>query len=58
MKGVKLMTQPMMEEILEKFDAAISGSSPLKWLSFSGHDSNVAPLLRLLNFTSHECLMN
>lgn len=58
LRGVQLVTQPMMTEIFKKFDASINGSTSLKWLSFSGHDTNIAPLLRLMNFTNYECLMN
>ncbi|EAR87292.2 histidine acid phosphatase family protein (macronuclear) [Tetrahymena thermophila SB210] len=58
LKEVKVATQPYFEEIFGYFDQIIAGNSSLKWISHSGHDTNIGPLLQALNLSSIECQLN
>ncbi|KAL4470723.1 hypothetical protein ABPG72_016728 [Tetrahymena utriculariae] len=55
---VKVATQPYFEEVFGYFDQIIAGNSSLKWISHSGHDTNIGPILLALNFSSIECQLN
>lgn len=50
--AVRVTTEAFFREILGYFDDINAGNTPLKWISYSGHDSNVGPTLIALNFTS------
>jgi hypothetical protein len=50
--SVRVSTEAFFRELLGYFNEINAGNTPLKWISYSGHDSNVGPTLIALNFTS------
>jgi hypothetical protein len=53
----KAITTLKLKHILQRFDGRIANSSNLlKWSFMSGHDTEMYPMLNLLNISSSTCI--
>lgn len=53
----KVFSTPFAAAIIDNMEKAIAGKLDGKKISiYSGHDTNVAPMLTFLNLTSAECV--
>ncbi|KAK2163065.1 hypothetical protein LSH36_86g03000 [Paralvinella palmiformis] len=52
LKIVRLKLQPLLYEIAHRMSMQLAGTTPLKFVIYSGHDSTVEPLANALGFSS------
>jgi len=55
---VKLGATPLASEILKHFDSSIHNETQLKLVYYSGHENNIISLMRTLNLSKWQCILD